>query len=194
MFLRQVEGIERVSDPQDQEADGGGAFLGMANFYHRFIQVFHQLSHLLTRSTSQVSPMVAEWTSQMLHAFHQLRDKLCSQACLCIPSNSDFFLLKTDTSSLVVGAVLSVVRDGVLRLTAFFSRQLHGAQSRYSTQELEDLGLFEAIKFFTFYLYEKKFTVLTNHVSLVSLMSVPQYNKSLLNWAMKLSDFDFVIE
>ncbi len=69
-------------------------------------------------------------------------------------------------------------------LKPFFSRQLHGAQCRYSAQELEGLGLFESIR---------HFKVVTDHKPLVSLMTAPQKNKRLLNWAIKVGEFHFKV-
>ncbi len=152
------------------------AFLGVVNFYRRFIRGFHQWSYLLTPSTSKSAPAVVGWTSLMLEAFDQLKVKLCNHVCLCIPCDSDMFILETDASSSGVGAVLSVLREGALRPAAF-SRQLHGAQTRYSAQELEGLGLYEAIRFFAFYLYGRKFKVITDHKPLVSMMTAPQHNR-----------------
>ncbi len=169
------------------------AFLGMLNYYRRFVPDFHKWSSLLTPSTSGSAPGVVDWSVQMVEAFDTLKDKLCSQTFLCIPCHSDHFVLETDASSTGVGAVLSVLREGVLRPTAYFSRQLHGAQTRYSAQELEGLGLYEAIKHFAFFLYGLRFSVVTDHKSLVTLKTAPQHNKRLLNWALKLTEFDFEI-
>ncbi len=169
------------------------AVKGVVNFYRRFIRGFHQWSYLLTPSTSKSVPAVVGWTSLMLEAFDQLKVKLCNHVCLCIPCDSDMFILETDASSSGVGAVLSVLREVALRPAAFFSRQLHSAQTRYSAQELEGLGLYETIRFFAFYLYGRKFKVITDHKPLVSLMTAPQHNRRLLNWAMKLSDYNFEV-
>ncbi len=50
-------------------------------------------------------------------------------------------MLECDASGSEIDAVLSVERDGDRLPVAFFSRQLHGAQARYSAQELEGLGV-----------------------------------------------------
>ena len=43
-------------------------------------------------------------------------------------------------------SVLSVVRNGVTRPVGFYSRQLHGAQKRYSVQELAGLAVYESVR------------------------------------------------
>ncbi len=129
----------------------------------------------------------------MMEAFHGLCGQLSHSVCLCVPCVSDVFVLECDTSASGVGAVLSVTRAKVRFPVAFFSRQLRGAQCRYSAQKLEGLALFEAVRHFAFYLYSRKFTVVTNHRSLVTLMSARQENRRLYNWALKLTEFEFDI-
>ncbi len=75
----------------------------------------------------------------------------------------------------------------------FFSRQLRGAQQRYSAQELEGLAVFEGVRHFAYYLYGREFTVLTDHKGLVNLMESKQENRRLYGWALKLTEFNFKI-
>ncbi len=167
------------------------AFLGLVNFYRRFIRGFHRWSALLTHHTSSLSAGTVSWTEPMLEAFHALCVQLCDSVCLYVPCNSDVFVLECDASSTGVGAVLSVKREGNCLPVAFFSRQLKGSQSRYSAQELEGLAVYEAIRHFSYFLYGRKFSVITDHKGLLSLRSGKQENRRILNWALKLCEFDF---
>ncbi len=92
----------------------------------------------------------------------------CVIVCLVVPCVSDVFVLECDAS---VSGVVSVVRGEEHLPVAFFSKQLKGAQQRYSAQELEGLALIEAVRHFAFYLYGKDFTVVTDHRSLVTLIN-----------------------
>ncbi len=118
---------------------------------------------------------------------------LCDSVCLHVPCVSDLFVIECDASSTGVGAVLSVRRERELKPVAFISRQLRGAQTRYSAQELECLVVLEAIQHFAFYLYGRKFEVLTDHKGLESWRTGKQLNRRVYNWALKLSEFDFTI-
>ena len=60
---------------------------------------------------------------------------------LCVPSSADTLTLHTDASGLGVGAVLTALRGGKEVPTAFFSRQLRGAEKNYSTTEWESLAI-----------------------------------------------------
>ncbi len=70
---------------------------------------------------------------------------------------------------------------------------MHGAQCRYSAQELEGLAVFESIKHFAYFLYGRRFVLYTDHRGLVNLMSKKQENRRLYGWALKLSEFDFEV-
>ena len=84
-------------------------------------------------------------------AFVALRKSLCDACLLTVPDVSDLFRLHTDASGVGLGAVLSVVRGGVELPAAYFSKQLQGAQKRYSATELECLAVVSAIKHFEIY-------------------------------------------
>ncbi len=167
------------------------AFLGLIGYYRRFVRGFHRWSSLLMSHTAKTSPGEVQWTSPMLEAFRELCVSLCNHVCLNVPCKDDEFCLESDASASGIGAVLSVKREGEWRPVAFFSRQLKGAQSRYSAQELEGLALFEAVQYFAFYLYGRRFVIITDHRGLEWLKSGRQKNRRVYGWALKLSEFHF---
>ena len=130
----------------------------------------------------------------MLEAFSELCMSLCQSVSLCVPCVNDVFVLECDACGSGIGAVLSVKREGDILPVAFFSRQLRGAQMRYSAQELEGLAIFEAIRYFAYYLYGRNFVVLTDHKGLMSLKTGHQENRLIYNWSLRLTEFDFVVE
>lgn len=169
------------------------AFLGLVGFYRRFIAGFYHWSSALTPHTSGSGSGKVEWTDPMLEAFKELRVSLCNAVCLCVPRSEDMYVLECDASGTGVGAVLSVKREEEVLPVAFFSRQLRGAQARYSAQELECLAVVEAVQHFAFYLYGRRFEIVTDHRGLESLRTGRQLNRRVFNWALKLAEFDFAI-
>ena len=121
------------------------------------------------------------------------KSKFSNVTILCVPSHTDTFILHTDASSLGVGEVLSIQQKGKEIPTAFFSRQLRGAERNYSTTEWEALAIVTAIHHFLPLLYGNRFTVVTDHKPLTSLMTSRTLNKRLHGWALKLAEFDFQI-
>ncbi len=170
------------------------AFLGLIGYYRRFIEGFHKWSALLTPHTSSLLSGKVEWTSRMSEAFRKLKNSLSSSVCLVVPRVSDVFVVESDASSSGVGVVLSVRRDEELLPVAFYSKQLQGAQSNYSAQELECLAVVEAIKHFSFYLHGQKFEVWTDHKGLESIRTGRQLNRRVYRWSLVLSEFDFVVK
>ena len=112
---------------------------------------------------------------------------------LTIPSQEDVFVLHTDASGAGIGATLNVMRDGVEKPAAYFSRQLQGAQRNYSATELEGLAIFKSVHFFAHFLYGRHFQVITDHKALVALLKSRRLNKRLHGWVLQLMDFDFDI-
>ena len=118
----------------------------------------------------------------------------CYVLCvLNIPGPEDIFVLQTDASAGGVGAVLNVVRDDKILPVAFFSKQLQGAERRYSTAELERLAVYQSVTFLANFRYSREFTVYTDHQALVLMRSGKAMNRRVHGWALKLHDFSFRI-
>ena len=100
-------------------------FLGLTNYYRRFIKDFASLAkppHRLTKKGR-----VFTWTPESDLGFNALKQKLTSAPILALPNWSKPFLLDTDVSETAIGAVLSQVHnDGSEYMIAYASR-LHGA-------------------------------------------------------------------
>ena len=149
---------------------------------------------LLTPATAKMAPGRVEWTEEMLDAFHHLREALCCHCVLTVPYMSDTFQLHMDASGVGVGAVLNVIREGEEHPVAFYSRQLKGLEQRYSATELKALAVVSATEHFAHFLYGTRFAVLTDHRPLTSLLSSKTLNRRLRGLALKLMEFNVVIE
>ena len=100
------------------------SFLGGASYYRRFVKDFAKYSSLLSPDTSKFAPNVVNWDGGKLEAFNHLKVCLVNVCVLTIPSQEDCFSLHTDASGLGIGATLNVIREGVEKPVAYFSRQL----------------------------------------------------------------------
>ena len=170
------------------------SFLGAAGYYRQFVEGYAKMSAVLTPLTAKHAPSVVCWTSEGLEAFTRIKVSLVDVAKLTVPTQQDNFVLHTDASGLGIGATLNVVRDGRKMPVAYFSKQLQGAQHRYSATELEGLAVFKAIHYFAHYLFGCRFVVLTDHKALVSFLRSRVLNRRLHGWMLQLLQFDFTIE
>lgn len=169
------------------------SFLGIVGYYRKFVPDFAQNSLALTKATTKNASPTVDWTEEMEKEFVHLKQCLCSLPTLTLPTHSDSFLLQTDASARGIGAVLNVIRDGEELPTAFYSRKLLPAESRYSATELEGLAIVSAIEHFGFYLVSKPFVVQTDQKALSFLHSAKHVNGRLAGWALRLQHYSFSI-
>ena len=89
------------------------------------------------------------------------------------------------------------IEPGVWAPTAFASRFLNNAETKYSTNELELLAIVWACEHFRTYLLGNRFQVLTDHKAIILTLSENYNNKSyqshLSRWADRLLPFDFEV-
>lgn len=171
------------------------SFLGMANFYSKFVKDYAEIAAPLTsqagtkRGESNNKPIV--WTQALERAFVSLKEKLCSSPVLKIPDPHQSFEVTTDASesARAIGAVLS--QDG--HPCAFESKKLDPAELNYSVQDKETAAIVHALKKWRAFLLGKKTVVYTDHRSLVHLATQKELNSRQRRWMDFLADFDLEI-
>ena len=167
------------------------SFLGLCNYYRRFVKDFAKIASPLNRLTRKSVPFV--WDPSCEAAFQDLKARLCSSPILAYPDFSQAFHLHTDASQYAIGYVLGQHINGCERVIAYGGRELNLAETRYSTTEREALAVVDGIKRYQPYLSYKKFFVHTDHGSLSWLMKVKDPTGRLARWALQLQQYDFEI-
>ena len=142
-------------------------FLGMINFYRRFLPRIAAILRPLTDALSG-TPKVLEWTGDMVRAFEQAKASLASATLLAHPMDGAKLQLVTDASTNAIGAVVQQVVKGQSRPLAFFSRKTSGPESRYSAYDLELLSIYSAVVKFRHMLEGRRFEILTDQRPLTS--------------------------
>ena len=170
------------------------AFLGSVGFYRRYLPKLAHWTAVLTPMTSRAAPQTVEWTGEGTEAFNQICAFFCDVPNLCVPTPSDKLSIVCDASGRGLGGVLQVSRDGEWTPSAYFSRQLRGAEARYSATELEALALIETVRHFSYHLYGRSFTAYTDHRPLEQLLSSTRLNHRLARMAYRLQHWLIRIE
>ena len=128
-------------------------FLGMVNFYHRFVpscaQTLQPLHDLLKTAPKGTAPLT--WTEAATAAFQSIKDALANATLLVHPQPEAPTCILTDASSSAVGAVLQQQIDNTWCPLAYFSRKLTPAQQKYSTFDRELLAIYLALKHFRYF-------------------------------------------
>lgn len=140
-------------------------FLGMVNFYRRFIPnaaVSQAPLHaLLTGSVKGSHPI--NLSGDSLNAFNICKDSLCQAAMLAHPDCNAKLALVTDASDKAMGAVLQQRKGDAWQPLSFFSKKLSPAQQNYSPYDRELLAIYESIKYFRHMIEARDFTIFTDH-------------------------------
>ena len=140
-------------------------FIGLVNFYHRFLPHCAELMQPLHRLLDSTKPrtQTLAWTDSTLAAFNATKEALAKATLLSYPQSNAPTSLMTDASDIAVGTVLQQYTRGSWHPISSFSRQLRPAETRYSTFDRELLAVYLAIKHFRYFLEGREFHVLTDH-------------------------------
>ncbi|KAJ9524896.1 hypothetical protein QJQ45_002965 [Haematococcus lacustris] len=131
------------------------SFLGLANYYRRFVKDFSTIAApltTLTRADGHDKQGVVAWGQAQQLAFDALKQALVSAPILIAPDPLQPYTLRCDASSIGIGAVLSQGTGSAERVMAYHSRKLLLAERNYPTHEQELLSLVEALKVWRHYL------------------------------------------
>ncbi|CAH8625724.1 unnamed protein product [Heterobilharzia americana] len=152
-------------------------FLGLINFYRRFIPKCAEVAQPLT-DLLQGRAKVFHMTQAAHDAFDKLKLALSSETLLSRRDSEAPLAIMTDASNVAVGAVLQQFVHGQWEPLSFFSKRLNASQSRYSTFGRELLAIYLAIKHFRYMLEGYSFIVFTDHKPLTKAIDAKHDNYS----------------
>lgn len=159
-----------VGAPQPQNVSQLRSFMGLINYYRRFLpnlaSVRQPLNQLLQKNRKWC------WTRQCEKAFREAKQLITSELALTHYDPELPVKLVCDALPYGLGAILShVLSDGSERPVAFASRTLNSAGKNYSQIDKEALALVWGVKKFNTYLYGRSFTLVADHQPLLSIFS-----------------------
>ena len=173
-------------------------FLGMYVFYHRFVpkaaailrplydaMVVDEPPRGKRKSTAAAIPVKPRrpkkrlvWSRGTSEAFQKAKDAMVEATQLSYPVTGAKLAITTDASDTAIGAVLEQLVKGHWQPLGFFSRQLKGAQLRYSAYDRELLAVHLSVKHFLYYVEGQTFTIFTDHMPLVKAIKMKSDTQS----------------
>jgi len=180
------------------------SFLGLANFYRKFVREYAEIAHYLTELTKKKNPWV--WGERERDAFQRIKKCLTSNPLLRYPDFTREFLVYADASGYGIGAVLAQVQyippsktdpkalHGEHEVViAYTSRHLDDRERIWNISEKECLAIVHAIEHFRPYLYGRTFRVFTDHKPLETLMKKKDPHGRLARWAYEMQAYNMTL-
>lgn len=165
------------------------SFLGLVNYYRRFIPDLAKTAAPLTELLKKENPFI--WSSTQETAFKNLKNALTNAPVLTIFDPDKEVSVHTDASQFAIGAVL-VQED---KPVAFESRKLSSAEINYPVHEKEQLAVVHALQKWRVYLHSRPepFPIYTDHQSLKYLDTKNSLSPRQTRWMEKLAEFNYDI-
>ena len=158
-----------VEAPHPKTVQELTSFLGLLNYYNKFIPNLAPLIHLLNKLLKH--GVKWEWSESCVTAIEMAKKGLISSPLLVHFNSKLPITLATDSSSYGLGAVLShVLPHGIEQPIAYASGTLSCSEVNYSQIEKEDLAIIFGVRKFHQYLYGKSFVLVTDHKPLTTLL------------------------
>jgi len=170
-------------------------FLGLANYYHQFIEGFASIARLLHDMVKKDKKW--DWTEKQEEAFRKLKEKFTKEPVLAAPDLDKKMRMEVDASDYVMGGVLSMeCEDGLWRPVAFLFKSLNEMEKNYEIHDKEMLAIIRGLENWRHLLEDIhfKFEVWTDHKNLEYFMKVQKLNRRQARWALYLSRFDFTLK
>ena len=139
-------------------------FLGLCNYYRRFVYQFSEIAAPLTRLTEKKTDF--HWDLECQVAFDGLKEALCEAPILAYIRVSGLFIVDTDASNTGIDSVLSQVQENEERVIWYASKKLNRAQRQYCVTRRELLATVIFLQEFRHYILGQKFVLRTDRNSL----------------------------
>jgi len=169
------------------------SFLGMVEFYGRFIPNLSHIREPLSRLTRKTENFI--WSKEAANSFQKLKQILSNQPVLSMFNPGKKISLKCDASPVACAAVMEQEGKPVL----YISKTLSAAERNYAQVEREALAIVWAVRRLHKYLVGSKFLLLTDNQPMKFLFSpdksIPQVAASRIQrWAIFLMSYNFEIK
>jgi len=170
MQKEKVKGV--LSWPAPRNVKKVQKFLGLANYYRRFIKNFARIAaplHVLVRKEQKW-----KWEKEQKEVFKKLKTVFTTEPILAIPDINKKIRVEADASDYATGGVLSIkCEDGKWRPVAFISKSLNAMEQNYEIHNKEMLAVIRCLEAWRHYLEGEKleFEIWTDHKNLQYFMT-----------------------
>ena len=153
-------------------------FLGLANYYRRFIEGFARVARPLHDMVKKDKRW--EWTERQEEAFKELKKRFTEEPVLAAPDIDKKMRMEVDALDYATGGVLLMeCEDGLWRSVTFLSKSLNETERNYEIHDKEILAIIRGLEAQR-HLLERaqyKFKIWTDHKNLEYFMKAQKLNR-----------------
>ncbi|KAG9447517.1 hypothetical protein H6P81_013645 [Aristolochia fimbriata] len=164
------------------------SFLGLVNYYRRFIKGFSAMAAPLTDLLKKKQKW--DWTNKCQSAFEALKQEIVKEPVLRLPDLTKPFKVHTDASNFAIGGVLEQEGHPI----AFERRKLNETEQRYIVQEREMTAIVHCLRTWRHYLLGSRFVVKTDNVPSSYFLTQKKLSPKQARWQDFLAEFDMELE
>ncbi|CAK1595948.1 unnamed protein product [Parnassius mnemosyne] len=200
-FIISTEGIKTDPDkiraiqefPAPKKIKQLRAFLGLCNFYRRFIPNYSEsiipLCELLKKGRK------FKWSGKEQKAFDFIKQQFINTIQLHHPDFNKPYYLQTDCSGVGMAGVLYQIDDNSeMRILGYHSKALKGPELNWSVTEQEFYAVISCLKKFETYLRGKKVIILTDHKALLFINNMKLFNGRVTRWILYIEQFNYEVQ
>ncbi|GBG86018.1 hypothetical protein CBR_g40832 [Chara braunii] len=168
------------------------SFLGLANYYRKFVRNFSTIAAPLRRLLRKET--IWKWDKDCTSAMKKLKQALIEYPVLKVVDPSLPFVVITDASQYGIGAVLQQDDGHGYRPVEFMSARMPSEKVATSTYERELYALRQALEHWKHYLLGRHFKVYSDHETLRWLKTQAKMTPKLTRWAAEIDQYDFELK
>ncbi|GBG63914.1 hypothetical protein CBR_g39919 [Chara braunii] len=168
------------------------SFLGLANYYRKFVRNFSTIAAPLRRSLKKEA--IWQWDKDCTSALKKLKHALIEYPVLKVANPSLPFFVTTDASQYGIGAVSQQDDDNGYRPVEFMSARMPSEKVATSTYERELYALRQTLEHWKHYLLGRHFKVYSDHETLRWLKTQAKMTPKLTRWAAEIDQYDFELK
>ncbi|UYV72237.1 hypothetical protein LAZ67_9002287, partial [Cordylochernes scorpioides] len=187
---RKIKAIEEFPEPKN--VHDIRRFLGLTNFFRRFVKDFARKAEPLSRLTKK--GLQFEWKEEQRRSFGGLRKDLVEYPVLAHYNPELKTEVHCDASAEgLAGMVLQMDEDGKWRLVYCVSKKTTEAEKMYHSSKLELMAIVWTLDRLRQFLVGIKFTVVTDCQALVYMNAKKTTNPQIARWYNLIQEYDFEI-
>eukprot|EP00253_Pinus_taeda_P023080 PITA_23080 len=135
------------------------SFLGLTNFYRRFVLGFSHITWPLSQVTNGGAKLKFFWSESQQKAFTELKYHVCTALVLVLPDLQQPFEVETNASDYAIGVVVTEHRHPV----AYHSETLSDTVQKYPTYDKKMYSIVQVCRQWKHYILEKETVIHIDH-------------------------------